>query len=195
MKLLRNPSAEPVSLALMHGPSGPGTRLVAWRRRPPANCRGMMLVEALVYISVFFVILAAAGAAYSRVLDHTRQLRRVAADIARAADAGERWRADLRQATAPPRLVQEGPLQALHLPHAGAEIVYFFDGSNVVRRTGSDDAWRPFLGQVKATRFIEDARPGATAWRWELELLPGPRASRTPALFTFLAVPPPSPRP
>ncbi|MBE7503952.1 MAG: hypothetical protein HS113_27440 [Verrucomicrobiales bacterium] len=164
-------------------------------RHPPIGCRAMMLVEALIYISVFFVILAAAGAAYSRVLDHTRQLRRVAADIARAVDAGERWRADLRHVTAPPRLVQEGPLQALHLPHAGAEIVYFFDGSNVIRRTSPDDAWRPFLNQVKATRFVEDARPGTTAWRWELELLPGPRAGRTPALFTFLAVPPQPARP
>jgi hypothetical protein len=155
----------------------------------------MMLVEALIYISVFFVILAAAGVAYSRVLDHTRQFRRVAADIARALDAGERWRADLRHVTAPPRLVQEGPLQALHLPHAEVEIVYFFDGSNVVRRAGQDDAWRPFLKQVKTTRFLEDARPGVIAWRWELELLPGPHASRTPALFTFLAVPPPASRP
>ncbi len=69
----------------------------------------MSLLECLVYVAVLFVIFAVAGPAHVRVLDHTRQMRRVAADIARALDAGERWRADVRAATAPPRLVGEEP--------------------------------------------------------------------------------------
>ena len=147
----------------------------------------MTLIECLVYISVLGVILAVAGVVYARVLDHTRQLRRVAGDIARALDAGERWRADVRAATAAPRLVEEGALQALHLPQSGAEVVYFFDGSNVVRRVGTDGTWQPFLPRVRAARFVADPRAQVNAWRWDLELAPGPRAPRVPPLFTFTA--------
>ena len=161
----------------------------------PATVRAVMLVEALVYISVLFVILAVAGAAYCRVLDQTRQLRRVATDIPRALDAGERWRADVRATVAPPRLVQEGALTALHLPQGGVEVVYFFEGSNVVRRAGTNDGWQPFLPQVTGSRFVEERREHVTVWRWEVELKPGPRPSKEPPLFTFLAVPTPPSEP
>jgi hypothetical protein len=160
-----------------------------------AGTRGVMLVEALVYISVLFVVLAVSGAAYCRVLDQTRQLRRVAADIPRALDAGERWRADVRATVAPPRLVEEESLQALHLPQRNLEVVYFFDGSNVVRRAGTNETWLPILPKVKASRFLEDRREQVTVWRWEIELQPGLRPPKKPPLFSFLAVPPNSPPP
>lgn len=165
---------------------------VSAQRRATASRRGVTLIECLVYISVLSVVLAVAGVVYAQVLDHTRQVRRVAADITRALDAGERWRADVRAATAAPRLVEERTLQALHLPQRGLEVVYFFDGSNVVRRAGDDGAWQPFLSRVKATRFAADTRQHVTAWRWELELLPGPRPPRVPPLFTFTAAVRPS---
>ncbi len=154
-----------------------------------------MLVECLVYISVLLVILAVAGVAYNRVLDHTWNLRRAAADIARALDAGERWRADVRQATAAPRLVQEGEIQTLHLPRRDVEIVYRFDGSNVLRRAGVDAAWRPALRNVKSARFVEEPRQQVKTWRWEFELATGRRPARVPPLFTFTAVAPTPPRP
>lgn len=147
-----------------------------------------MLIEALVYISVLFVVLAVGGAAYCRVLDHTRALRRVAADIARALDAGERWREDVRAATAPPRLVREGAVEALHLTQGMVEVVYFFEGSNVVRRVGTNLAWQPFLPRVVSSTFLEERRGEVTAWRWETELQPGPRPPKEPPRFTFLAV-------
>jgi hypothetical protein len=148
-----------------------------------------MLVECLVYIGVLFAILAVVGVWYEQALDHTRGLRRVADDVTRALDAGEHWRADVRAATAPPRLVREGALQALHLPGRDAERVYFFDGSNVVRRAGVDGGWRPFLPNVKSSRFLADERDGVRSWRWEIELAGGRRPARVPPLFTFRAVP------
>ncbi len=156
---------------------------------------GASLLECLVYIGVLFVVLAVAGAAYVRVLDHTRDMRRVAADVARALAAGERWRADVRAATAPPRLAATGEVCALHLPGAGGEVVYLFDGSNVWRRAGADAPWQTFLPRVKASQFLADPRAYVTAWRWEVELQPGPRPGRTPPLFSFLAVAGPSPVP
>jgi hypothetical protein len=168
-------------------PALPGCGSLSMEVRHPAQLRGVTLIECLVYISVLFVILAVAGVVYAQVLDHTRQLRRVSGDITRALDAGERWRADVRTATAAPRLVQEGVLEALHLPQRDAEVVYLFDGSNVVRRVGDDGVWQPFLPRVKAARFVADPRQHVTAWRWEVELLPGPRPARMPPLFSFTA--------
>lgn len=159
-----------------------------WRAATRRSQQGATLIECLVYISVLSVILSVAGVAYSRVLDHTYQLRRAAADIARTLDAGERWRADVRRTTAAPRLVQEGAMQALHLPHRDLEVVYFFDGSNVLRRAGADAAWQPFLRNVKATRFVEEPRQRVTSWRWEVELATGRRPVRVRPLFTFTAV-------
>lgn len=155
----------------------------------PAPHHGLCLVECLVYIGVLAVIIAVAGAAYARVLDHVRHTRRVAADISRALDAGERWRADVRRLTAPPRLVEEGSLQALHLPAGTNEIVYFFDGSNVVRRVNATPDWAAFLPRVKASRFLPDPRQHVSAWRWEIELQPGPRHGHLAPLFSFTAVP------
>ncbi len=150
--------------------------------------RGASLTECLVYVGVLFVVLAVAGAAYARVLDHTRNMRRVAADIARALHAGERWRADLRAAAAPPRLVTTGEVCALHLPGAGGEVVYFFDGSNVLRRAAAGAPWQTFLPRVKASAFMADARAHVTAWRWEVELQPGRGPARVPPRFSFSAV-------
>lgn len=151
--------------------------------------RGASLLECLVYIGVLFVVLAVAGAAYVRVLDHTRDMRRVAADVARALAAGERWRADVRAATAPPWLAATGEVCALHLPGVGGEVVYFFDGSNVLRRVAPDSAWEPCLPRVKATTFVADARSRVTAWRWEVELQPGRGPARVSPRFSFSAVP------
>lgn len=151
--------------------------------------RGWSLIECLVYIAALGVILAVAGAASARVLDHVRHVRRVTGDIARALDAGERWRAEVRAATAGPRLVTTGEVCALHLPGAGGEVVYFFNGSNVLRRAAPDAAWQLFLPRVKATTFVPDPRSHVTAWRWEVELQPGRGPARVPPRFSFSAVP------
>jgi len=157
--------------------------------------RGWSLIECLVYIAALGVILAVAGAAAARVLDHVRHVRRVTGDIARALDAGERWRAEVRAATAPPRLVATGEVCALHLPGVGGEVVYFFDGSNVLRRAAPDAAWQPFLPRVKASTFVADPRSHVTAWRWEVELQPGRGPTRVPPRFSFSAVPGTAARP
>jgi hypothetical protein len=67
--------------------------------------------------------------------------------------------------------------------------VYAFDGSNVVRRLGNDPPETLRMPRVKASRFVRDADAHVTAWRWELELSPGPQPARVPPLFTFTAVP------
>jgi len=146
-----------------------------------------MLIEAIVYLAVLFLIMGLATAAFFRTLDHTRQVRRVAADISRALATGERWRADVRAATAPLRLEVVGGVQALHIPAAGGEVVYFFDGRAVTRTAGAA-APQVVLGQVKAAAFYRDVRERLTAWRWEIELATSRPRVRVAPLFSFEAV-------
>ena len=156
------------------------------------TCRhrsGFMLVEVLVYVAVLFMILGLASAAFLRTLDQVRTLRRTAEDVTRALYAGERWRAELRATTAAPRLVIDDHLPSLHLPMGDGEVVYRFDGRQVLRAAGPDRRWLPVLPGVKESRFIEERRERVVSWRWELEL-EARRLDRRPSTrFTFQAVP------
>jgi hypothetical protein len=149
-----------------------------------------MIGECLVYISIWSVLMGLAFAAFYRTLDNGRALRRNAADITRAVNAGERWREDIRSTTGSVRLVtMEGSMDlALHLPARDGEVIYYFTGTNVLRRANAEARWVEALGGVKASRVLHDVRGGVTAWRWELELNPGKRRVKLRPLFTFQAV-------
>jgi hypothetical protein len=149
-----------------------------------------MLGECLVYISVWAVLMGLAFAAFYRTLDNARALRRNAADIARALNAGERWREDVRSATNTIKLVtMEGSMdQALHIPGPEGEVVYYFTGTNVLRRANAEARWVEALGGVKASGMHQDVRSQVAAWRWELELNPGKRKVKLRPLFTFQTV-------
>ncbi|MBM3882016.1 MAG: hypothetical protein FJ387_20230 [Verrucomicrobia bacterium] len=172
----------------------PGSRRVGIRRVRRASglagrTRGIMLLEALVYCAVLFLVTGMAVMAFHRTLDHTRQLRRVTEDISHALEAGERWRAEVRRAEQPPRMFEVMGLQALHLPRGEGEVVYIFDGRSVQRRSSTNAPWATVVPRVKHSRFVCDPRERVTAWRWELEFEPGrPSATMRPR-FTFTAVP------
>jgi Tfp pilus assembly protein PilX len=165
------------------------------RRFVPAGRRrqaGVMLAECLVYIGVWVMITGLAFTAFFRVLDNAKRLRRNAADIARALQAGERWREDIRSATGSVKLVtvEGAPDQALHIPQHSGEVIYFFTGTNVVRRANATASWVETLVAVRTSNMIEDRRPRVTAWRWEVELQPVKKTSLTRPLFSFQSVPP-----
>lgn len=151
---------------------------------------GVMLVECIVYIAVLFVILNVAVATLFRVLDHTRGVQRVSADVARALDAGERWRTEIRAADGPLRLVNAGDFQALHIPRESGEVVYVYDGTNVLRHGIAVRSKGPFLVRVSNSRFVLDQRAGVRSWRWEVELESRRLQPKLKPLFTFQAVPP-----
>ncbi|MGD0537366.1 MAG: hypothetical protein ABSC03_06945 [Verrucomicrobiota bacterium] len=150
--------------------------------------RGVMLIEAIVYLAVLFLIMGLATGAFFRTLDHTRQVRRVAADTSRALAVGERWRQDVRAATAPPHLEAVGQLQALHIPATGGEVVYFFDGRAVTRTAGTNNGPQVVLTQVKTSDICRDVRERLTSWRWEIELATSRQRVRVAPLFSFEAV-------
>ena len=162
-------------------------------RAPGAAARrgqsAFLLEECLVYLVVSSILLGLAFAAFYRVLDNAKSVRRNAADISRVLQAGERWRTDIHQATGPLELVSlEGAIeQALHVPQRSGEVVYFFGETNVLRRAGPDAPWTEILAAVKRSRIIRDARDRVVAWRWEVELIPGRKEPLVRPLFTFQA--------
>jgi hypothetical protein len=157
----------------------------------PCASRAFLLIDCLVYIALLFVLLALAFLAFYRSLDNSKGLHRGAADMARALNAGERWRADVRAATSPPRLEQTGTETVLRLPRGPGDVLYTFRAGAVLRKdTGrARSEWMPFLPEVKSSRMSSEPRQRVAAWRWELELASRSQAPRVKPLFTFQAVP------
>ncbi len=158
---------------------------------PRAARRGYLLIETLVDIAVIVALLGVGYAAMYRCIDSSLALRRNADDIVNALHAGERWRADVRSASAP-RLEDTDAGQVLYLDGARGAVAYRFTTNAVCRRAGTG-AWVRLLPSVKASTMTADPRPQVTAWRWELELQRrgsgSVRPSRVRPLFTFIAVP------
>ena len=143
---------------------------------------GYMLVECLVYIVVLAVVLNLAYAAYYRCQTNSVNLRRNAQDIAITMRAGERWRADIRAAKAPPKL--EG--NRLVVPQVAGEVVYEFADNTMWRQDGK--ARIAVLRRLLASTMQADARSQVASWRWEVELMTGEKPARIRPLFTFIAV-------
>ena len=140
-------------------------------RAVAAEPHGYLLVEALVYIAVLFVLLGAGYAAMYRCIGRSLALRRNADDITSALHAGERWRADVRAATSQIRLESEDAAQLLFLEGPSRAVVYRFATNAVTRRVGGGP-WMRVLPSVKASTMTADPREHVTAWRWELEIAP-----------------------
>jgi hypothetical protein len=148
-----------------------------------------LMTEALVYISVLFLLLGVGYIALYRCMNNSTGLRRNADDIVNATRAGERWRTDLRAAKAPPRVEQAASEQILRMETAKGTIVYRFADNVVFRRVGDGTPMR-LLENVKSSAMTSDPRQQVNAWRWEVELLPRKKTiTRTRPLFTFIAVP------
>ena len=158
------------------------------KTQPP----GYLLIEALVYIGIVAALLGVAYAASYRCIDRSIALRRNADDITSALHAGERWRADVRDAGSQVRLENTEAGQLLYLDGPSRAVVYSFATNAVSRRLGTGP-WVRLLPNVKSSSMTADQRERVTAWRWELELQPRQSGSVKPGrvrpLFTFIAVP------
>jgi hypothetical protein len=154
--------------------------------------QGYLLMEALVYIGLVVVVLGTAFAVAYRCIDNAVVLRRNAEDVTATLSAGERWRADIRNATASPVVETGTDGQTLRLPNAKGDVLYRFENDTVERKTGEQN-WIRLLSNVKSSSMHPDPRQKVTAWTWEVELLPRVKGYNKPGrvrpLFTFVAVP------
>ncbi len=152
------------------------------------------LIECLAYVGLFALFIVLVMTTFFRARDGSDSLRRNADDVTRALHAGERWREDVRTATAAPSLVTESGQTWLALPHGTNTTVYTHFGSTVWRQVHTNQTWQPVLTRVTSSHMEADARQHVAAWRWEVELqLKDPRKQTRP-LFTFLAVAPKEPK-
>lgn len=160
--------------------------------RTPRSQGGYMMIEALVYISLLFVVLGAGYLALDRCMDNSVVLHRSADDIASALQVGERWRADVRAADKQAQLESDAGDQVLHLDGARGPVAWRFSDGALFRRVGSG-LWSRLLSNVRSSTMQSDPRQNVVAWRWELELQPRAKASAKPGrvrpLFTFISVP------
>ena len=157
-------------------------RKIHCRRRGSPEA-GISLVECLLYIALFLVIGTLAFASYYRVDFETRALDRNADDIIRAMKAGEQWRADVRQASAAPR-IENG---AMRLTTRDGDVIYRVSEGVLWREAGTKA--RPVLERVKSSSMQPDSRQRVTAWRWELEMQTKRAQASVRPLFTFVSVP------
>jgi hypothetical protein len=159
------------------------------RKSGPASA--YMLTEALVYISLLFVVLGVGYIALDRCIDNSVSLHRSADDIATALHAGERWRADVRAAGKLVRLENSSSGQVLNLEGAKGMVAWRFSDGAVFRRIGAG-SWARLLDHVSSSVMESDPRQNVVAWRWELELQPRLKGSVKPGrvrpLFTFISV-------
>ena len=156
--------------------------------RPWRKPSGFGLVECLVYMAVFFVVLGVAFAAYYQMDEQARGFTRNSAEIIRAMQAGERWRADVRAAT---NVVQFGENQELQLTARDGDVSYFFHDGAVWRQGVKEKHAVPVLENVQVSAMKPDERKQVQAWKWEVELQTKRTNATVRPLFTFLAVPAP----
>ena len=150
--------------------------------------RGYLLIECIAYIGILAVVSGLAFSAYYRTQRNSRDLIRNSDDIVRVLKAGERWRADIRAATASPKLVENGNETTLRIPQKSGEVVYRFTEGTVWRKTNEGTKAVAVLREVKASHLYMDVGKKISSWRWELELASPQKVVRIRPLFTFQAV-------
>jgi len=151
---------------------------------------GITLIDCLVYIGLLAVLMSLAFSAFYTVSDHSKHLSRNAADIARALNAGERWRSDVRSAIGLPQLVDADDGSVLLLRQKIGEIQYSYRDGMIYRRTTgkANESWQLMLDGVKSSTMREKRYTQAAVWRWEIELQADQKAARVKPLFSFQAV-------
>lgn len=163
--------------------------------RTPHSSAGVSLIECLAYIGLFALLIALVMTTFFRGRDGADALRRDANDITRALHAGERWREDVRTATATPHLVTENGQTWLALPHGTNVTGYKHSDQTLWRQAHTNQPWQPALTRVLSSRMTAETRQHVTAWRWEVELPLKDAKRQTKPLFTFLAVAPKETKP
>jgi hypothetical protein len=150
---------------------------------------GILLMECLVYLAVFFLLLGIAMAAFYTCWDRSVVLQYATDSVESALRAGERWRSDVRGATGKISVETTPAGELLRIPHGKDEIFYSFHDGAVRRKLASQDFSELLPVQIKSSQMETEMRNQTTVCRWELELKPPHKEAHMPLLFTFEAVP------
>jgi Tfp pilus assembly protein FimT len=155
--------------------------------RRAAAQSGIFLIECMVYLAVLTVLTAVALGVFYVCWDGFRSVISTTDDVSAALRAGERWRADVRAASATISIESTASGQIVRIPEDGKQIVYSFESNEIRRQVGTGGISQVVLPKVKSSEMKSDVRDGVKAWQWELELPERPRGPHVPMLFTFEA--------
>jgi len=154
---------------------------------------GYLLIECLVYIGIFAVLLGISYGALYVCWDYSKALHYATDDINAALHAGERWRADIRNATGKITVETTAAGELLRIPCGTNEVLYRFNDGEIRRQVASSGFSELLLPKVKGSQMVTETRGPVAAWRWELELKSRRKEARLPLLFTFEAAAKPMP--
>jgi len=148
---------------------------------------GIMLIECLVYLAVFAILTSIGLAAFYYCWNHTKAVIFATEDVSSALRAGERWRADVREATGKISVETTPGGELLRIPR-GKDAVYYSDHDGAIRRKlASANSSELLFAKTKASQMQAETRGSVNAWRWELELTPRRQETQLPLVFTFEA--------
>ena len=148
---------------------------------------GIMLVECMVYLAVFLILAGVASGSFYVCWDGFRALISTTDDVSAALRAGERWRADVRDASGNITVETTSSGQVVKIPENGNEIIYSFDSKGLRRQMGPGGFSRLVLPKVKSSEMKCETRGAVRAWQWELELPERRKGPHLPMFFTFEA--------
>lgn len=149
---------------------------------------GILLIECVVYIAVFAILTGIGTAAFYLCWNQSKAVVYATDDIGAALRAGERWRAEIRNATGPISVEKTASGEELRIPSPNKTIVYRFESGEVRRESPASQQSELLLAKVNSSQMNKDMRNGVTAWRWELNLLVRRPETQLPLLFTFESV-------
>jgi hypothetical protein len=118
------------------------------RSRPRHREQGILLIECLVYFSIWVLVMGLAGACFHRCLEYSKQLSRNAAEIVRVLQVGERWREEVRLATGPLAVIEIEGTEDLRIPQQERDSIYVFRNGSV-SRVSTNGRWIQVLPGVK----------------------------------------------
>jgi hypothetical protein len=154
---------------------------------PSRRCSGILLVECLVYLTVFVILLGGALTVFYFCWDHSAAITYATNDIGTALNAGERWRADVRAATGKIIVETDSTSQTVWIQEGKTKVVYRFSVGEIRRQDSAEKSFQLLLSRVKSSQMETEMRGGVTAWSWELELAQHRKETHLPLLFTFEA--------
>lgn len=149
---------------------------------------GIMLIECMVYLTVFLVLSGVALGTFYICWDGFRAMIGTTDDTSAALRAGEHWRSDVRSATGVISVDTTTVSQIVKIPEGRSQIIYTFESGNLRRQVGAAGVSQLVLPEVKSSEMKREPRGGVTAWRWELQLQERQRGPHLPMLFTFESV-------
>ena len=148
-----------------------------------ASVPAYYLVELIVYLGIVAAVLGVGGDALWEAFRNSRRLNENSQQIEAVLRTGERWRREIRHASASPSTTTN----SCRIRTPRGSVTYSVRGQDLVRSvSGKPD--QVVLHAVKRSAFFKDPATSCQPWRWELELQSDPTRRIVVPLFTFEAV-------